>query len=118
MNSYWRSWEASAWTWTAPASSGEFDDRFPMTQSLYNWSQDLENALGNAGIDDPAMLRARIAVCEEALHRFANEDQLMTENRRRALAESYFEIGQTGQAEHCLLYTSPSPRDGLLSRMP
>lgn len=80
-------------------SIGEFDDRFPMTQSLYNWSQDLENALGNAGIDDPAMLRARIAVCEEALHRFANEDQLMTENRRRALAESYFEIGQTGQAE-------------------
>ena len=22
------------------------------------------------------------------------------------------------QAKHCLLYTSPSPRDGLLSRMP
>jgi len=26
----------------------EFDDRFPMTQSLYNWSQDLEDALWNA----------------------------------------------------------------------
>ena len=23
-----------------------------------------------------------------------------------------------GQGAHCLLYTSPSPRDGLLSRMP
>ena len=25
---------------------------------------------------------------------------------------------QKGQTEICLLYTSPSPRDGLLSRMP
>ena len=27
----------------------EFDDRFSMYQSLFNWSQDLEDALGNAG---------------------------------------------------------------------
>ena len=26
--------------------------------------------------------------------------------------------GQTGLSVACLLYTSPSPRDGLLSRMP
>jgi len=31
-----------------------FDARFPLTQSLYNWSQDLEMELGNAGHDDPA----------------------------------------------------------------
>ncbi len=78
---------------------GEFDDRFPMTQSLYNWSQDLEDALWNAGLHDREMLRARIAVCEEALSRFRGEDQLMTENRRRALAESYYEVGQTQKAE-------------------
>ena len=77
----------------------EFDDRFPMTQSLYNWGQDLEDALWNAGLADPAMLQARIAVCEEALRRFPSEDQLITENRRRALAESCFEVGQTGRAE-------------------
>jgi tetratricopeptide (TPR) repeat protein len=76
-----------------------FDDRFPMTQSLYNWSQDLEEALWNAGLDDREKLLARIAVCEEALRRFRDEDQLMTENRRRALAESYFEVGKTGKAE-------------------
>ncbi|EQD71213.1 hypothetical protein B1B_04585, partial [mine drainage metagenome] len=46
----------------------EFDDRFPMTQSLYNWSQDLEDALWNAGLDNREVLLARIAVCEEALH--------------------------------------------------
>ena len=32
---------------------------------------------------------------------------------RRALGD-----GQNGQCYICLLYTSPSPRDGLLSRMP
>jgi tetratricopeptide (TPR) repeat protein len=45
------------------------------------------------------MLLARIAVCEEALRRFPGADQLMTENRRRALAESYFEVGKTEKAE-------------------
>jgi hypothetical protein len=84
---------------TGIRSIEEFDDRFPMTQSLYNWSQDLEDALWNAGLDDRDMLRARIGVCEEALRRFPNEDQLMTENRRRALAESYFGVGETGKAE-------------------
>ena len=80
-------------------SIGEFDDRFPMTQSLYNWSQDMEDALWNAGLGDREFLLARIAVCEEALRRFRDEDQLMTENRRRALAESYFEVGRTETAE-------------------
>jgi tetratricopeptide (TPR) repeat protein len=77
----------------------EFDDRFPMMQSLYNWSQDLQDALWNAGLGDRAMLLARIAVCGEALRRFPGEDQLMTENRRRALAESHFEVGEAEQAE-------------------
>ena len=70
-----------------------------MTQSLYNWSQDMEDALWNAGLGDREFLLARIAVCEEALRRFRDEDQLMTENRRRALAESYFEVGGTETAE-------------------
>ncbi|MHB8313345.1 MAG: YecA family protein [Candidatus Dormibacteria bacterium] len=84
---------------TGIRSIEEFDDRFPMTQSLYNWSQDLEDTLWNAGLDSDAMLLARIAVCEEALQRFPHEDQLMTENRRAALAESYFKVGDTGKAE-------------------
>ena len=32
--------------------------------------------------------------------------------------EMLFAIGAGGQVVACLLYTSPSPRDGLLSRMP
>ncbi|HLM88218.1 MAG TPA: SEC-C metal-binding domain-containing protein [Streptosporangiaceae bacterium] len=77
----------------------EFDDRFPMTQSLFNWSQDLEIALHNAGLDDREMLLALIDFCEESLRRFPREDQLMTENRRRALARAYFDAGMTEKAE-------------------
>jgi len=76
-----------------------FDDRCPMYQSLFNWSQDLEDALWNAGREDPEFLRARIVVCEEALRRFPDEDELMVENRRRAVAESYFELGDSDKAE-------------------
>lgn len=70
-----------------------------MYQSLFNWSQDLEDALWNAGLEDRELLRARIAVCEEALRRFPDESRLMVENRRRALAESYVALGQTEKAE-------------------
>jgi len=76
-----------------------FDERFRGSQSLFNWMQDLEDALWNAGLEDRQFLTARIDVCEEGLRRFPAEDELMTENRRRALAESYFELGETGKAE-------------------
>ena len=69
---------------TGISSISEFDDRFPLTQSLFNWSQDLETALYNAGRDNREMLRALIDFCEESLRRFPREDQLTTENRRRA----------------------------------
>jgi tetratricopeptide (TPR) repeat protein len=77
----------------------EFDQRFGGTQSLYNWIQDLEQELWNAGLEDQQFLRARISVCEEGLRRFPADDDLMTENRRRALAESYFGLGETEKAE-------------------
>jgi tetratricopeptide (TPR) repeat protein len=77
----------------------KFDDRFPMTQSLFNWSQDLEDALWKVGLEDPQFLWARIGLCEDALGRFLQEDQLMLENRRRAVAESLSELGETDAAE-------------------
>jgi uncharacterized protein YecA (UPF0149 family) len=48
----------------------DFDDRFPLTQSLYNWSQDLEMALESAGRDDGDIQQALIEFCEESLRRF------------------------------------------------
>jgi tetratricopeptide (TPR) repeat protein len=77
----------------------EFDERFRGTQSLFNWIQDLEGELWNAGLDDRQFLSARIALCEEGLRRFRSDEGLMVENRRRALAESYFELGETEKAE-------------------
>ena len=54
--------------------------------------------------------------------------QLLLENRK-VFSESELDLGETNVSQHrintegarpirCLLYTSPSPRDGLLSRMP
>jgi tetratricopeptide (TPR) repeat protein len=84
---------------TGLQSISEFDDRFRGTQSLFNWIQDLEGELWNAGLEDGQFLTARITVCEEGLRRFQADDDLMTENRRRALAESYYALGETDRAE-------------------
>lgn len=77
----------------------EFDRLFRGTEPAFNWVQDLEDELWNAGFKDTTFLADRVIVCEEGLKRFESEDQLMTENRRRALAESYFELGETRKAE-------------------
>ena len=77
----------------------EFDERFRGTQSLFNWIQDLEAELWNAGLKDRQFLTARIQVCEEGLRRFRSHHELLTENRRRALAESYYELGESDKAE-------------------
>ncbi len=78
---------------------GGFDERFPLSQSLFNWHQDLELELGNAGLDEPAKLHARIAVGEEILRRFTDCDQLAVENWRRAIAEAWFWLGETVEAD-------------------
>jgi hypothetical protein len=41
----------------------EFDERFKGTEFLFNWIQDLENALWSAGLKDRQFLTARVAVC-------------------------------------------------------
>ena len=80
-------------------SIAAFDARFRGSQSLFNWLQDLETELWNAGLQDPEFLTARIALCDEGLRRFPVEDVLLTENWRRALAGSHFELGDTEQTE-------------------
>jgi hypothetical protein len=82
----------------------EFDARFPLTQSVFNWCQDLEMELGNAGNAEPRFHDARVGVCTEYLRRFGGEDSLVTENFHRALAESHFELGETGKTDE--LYES------------
>ena len=84
---------------TGISSIEEFDDRFPLSQSLFNWSQDLEMALENAGRDNREIRQSLIEFCEESFRRFPREDQLLTENRRRALGGAYFDAGMTEKAE-------------------
>ena len=84
---------------TGIGSIDEFDDRFPLTQSLYNWLSDLEMELWNAGVNSREFLTARIGFCSEALRRFPGEEQWRIENLRRALAETYFEIGEHRTAD-------------------
>ena len=42
------------------------------------------------------------------------------DNKRKVIMDLESQLDQAKQdrADYCLLYTSPSPRDGLLSRMP
>ncbi|MCI0393155.1 MAG: SEC-C domain-containing protein [Acidobacteria bacterium] len=77
----------------------EFDDRFRGTYFLFNWVQSLEMQLWNAGLRDRRFLARRIEVCEERLRRFNAEDDPLSENCRLTLAESYFELGETGKAD-------------------
>ena len=84
---------------TGIGSIEEFDDRFPLTQSVFNWVQDLEMVLENAGQDNDQMRQALIDFCEESLRRFPREDQMVIENRRRALAGAYFDAGLTEKAD-------------------
>lgn len=77
----------------------EFDARFQGTQSLFNWIQELEIELWNAGLEDRRLLSARIAVCEEGVKMVDPKDELLTQNCRRALAESWFELGDRSKTD-------------------
>jgi len=77
----------------------EFDKEFRGTQSLFNWIQDLEMELGNAGVDEEKFFEDRILFCEKFINRFPHEGSLVIENMKRAIAESYFKIGQPQKAE-------------------
>ena len=46
------------------------------------------------------------------------ESDLTGETRFASPAEALESLNTIGPVDTCLLYTSPSPRDGLLSRMP
>lgn len=78
-------------------SLDDFDDQFGGTQSVFNWVQDLETELHNAGIDEPRFFHERISLCEMMLDRFS-DGKLSIDNFKAALAESHFELGnrQTG----------------------
>jgi tetratricopeptide (TPR) repeat protein len=80
-------------------SMNELDGRFGGTQSLFNWIQDLEMGLANAAADDPRFHEERARICSEFLSDLEESDPLITENMRRAWAESVHALGDETRSE-------------------
>lgn len=75
------------------------DEAMQGTYSIYDWCQDFEMELGNAGLDDPAYHRLRIQYCREFLATFPDVSWLMRGNFLRAEAEAYWRLGERDVAE-------------------
>jgi len=72
---------------------------FSGMQSLYNWCQDFEQELHNAGIYDQSFYQKRIEYCREFYSFFPDSDELLTINMKRAEAESYFSLGKVEEGD-------------------
>jgi tetratricopeptide (TPR) repeat protein len=82
----------------AVESVREIDDLYQWSEFPYNCVQELEQELHNAGIDEPDYYRKRISYCRELLD-YVGDDKLMEGNTRRAIADSYFELGDTTECD-------------------
>ena len=69
-------------------------------ESIYNWCQDFEMKLGNAGLKNPVCFERRIEFCKEFCSLLPDSDELIIENMRRAEAESYFALGRMQEGEN------------------
>ena len=77
----------------------EAESVFTGLQCLFNWCQDLEEALGNAGRADSGYLQKRIDYCSEFCALFPSSDETVILNMKRAVAESYFALGLDEEGE-------------------
>ena len=77
----------------------QLDNMFAGSECIFNWMQDFTESLYQAGRHDPKYLWHRIAVCEDIQRLWRTDDQLLTENLKRDIAESYFLLGETEKAE-------------------
>lgn len=67
--------------------------------TFFNWSQDFEMYLGNAGIEEPRFHEKRIQYCREFLEAFPDESPLIRENMGRAVGESLHGLGRIEEAD-------------------
>jgi tetratricopeptide (TPR) repeat protein len=72
---------------------------FSGLQCLFNWCQDLQLELHNAGLYDRSFYRKRIEYCREFYFFFPDSPELITMNMKIAEAESYFSIGRFEEGE-------------------
>lgn len=74
---------------------------FSGREPIYNWCQDLEMELGNAGLDAPIYYQKRIIYCNEICSIFPESDESIIHNMKRAVAESYFALGNIDEGNSC-----------------
>jgi tetratricopeptide (TPR) repeat protein len=77
------------------------DTVFSGREPIFNWCQDLEMELGNAGLDDPTYYQKRIEYCNEICTIFPESDESIIHNMKRAVAESYFALGSIDEGTIC-----------------
>lgn len=77
----------------------DLDADFQGTQSIFNWASDFELELTNAGLKNPRYLEKRIDFCQKYIEVSKGKTDLNTFNMRRAIAESYFQLGRKAEGE-------------------
>lgn len=77
----------------------EFDEVFQGRACIFNWVQDLEVALWNAGIDDERFVHEGLRYCEDFLARFGQDERPVLENMRRALGNFHAALGDLAKAD-------------------
>lgn len=76
----------------------EFDDRYPLTQCLFNWIQDFISELYTAGFSDRSFHQKRLVVLDFLRARL-QPGGLLLENSQRETAETYFLLGMPDKGE-------------------
>lgn len=97
---WWQTWEWIREKVTPERNTlSAFDHDFPGMQSVFNWCQEFDIELLNAGIDDPKYNRLHIRYVQEFLETFTNIGWNMHGNFLRSEAKSYWRIGEIETAE-------------------
>jgi len=77
----------------------ELEGKYKWTEFLFNYVQDLEEQLHNAGIKNEQYIPKRIRYCEELLKVCGDKDELLIENTRRAIADSHYALGNEQECD-------------------
>lgn len=77
----------------------KLDDVFNLYQFISNWVQDMEMELANLGLKDKQYARKRILFCAEFIGQFPLSADIIVHNMKRAIAESYYMLGDSKTGE-------------------
>ena len=77
----------------------KLDDSINLYQFLSNWVQDMEMELANLGLKDKQYARKRILFCAEFIEHFPLSADIIIHNMKRAIAESYYVLGDSNTGE-------------------